>query len=296
MLKIKLIALYYQVCDLYNSTLQWNVQRFSPNKDRGLITDEELITIYLFAVIYQQRTEKKQIYTYTKDHWESWFPNLPSYQTFNDRLNRLTDAFILFSAHLLSTNTLDANHKIILGDSMPIITCSGKRTGKVAPEMTDKSYCASKDLWYYGVKLHLLAAQRKGKLPIANYLKITPASGHDLEAVRDVIKQEEDTSFVLDKAYCDALLAEQVEQQKGCLFTPQKNKRGESEQIRQMEHAFKKQLNTAVAKVRQPIESLFNWIHQKTDIQNANKVRSKKGLLLHIFGKLTAAFIIFTQF
>ncbi len=44
-----------------------------------------------------------------------------------------------------------------------------------------------------------------------------------------------------------------------------------------------------VSKVRQPIESLFNWIHEKTNIQKASKVRSYKGLMVHIFGRLAAA-------
>ena len=47
----------------------------------------------------------------------------------------------------------------------------------------------------------------------------------------------------------------------------------------------------AVSRVRQPIESLFNWLIQKTDIQKASKVRSSKGLLIHIFGKIASAFI-----
>ncbi len=47
----------------------------------------------------------------------------------------------------------------------------------------------------------------------------------------------------------------------------------------------------AVSRVRQPIESLFNWLIQKTDIQRASKVRSAKGRLIHIFGKIASAFI-----
>jgi hypothetical protein len=41
--------------------------------------------------------------------------------------------------------------------------------------------------------------------------------------------------------------------------------------------------------VRQPIESLFNWIQEKTNIQAASKVRSYKGLTVHVFGRLAAA-------
>ncbi|MHB1104890.1 MAG: hypothetical protein ACYCZ2_00890 [Lutibacter sp.] len=46
----------------------------------------------------------------------------------------------------------------------------------------------------------------------------------------------------------------------------------------------------AVSAIRQPIESFFNWINEKTQIQNASKVRSFKGLIVHIFGKLPACF------
>jgi len=36
---------------------------------------------------------------------------------------------------------------------------------------------------------------------------------------------------------------------------------------------------------------LFNWLIQKTDIQRASKVRSSKGLIVHVFGRIAAAFI-----
>ncbi len=51
-------------------------------------------------------------------------------------------------------------------------------------------------------------------------------------------------------------------------------------------------LSTAVSRVRPPIESLFNWIEEKTGIQSAAKVRSYKGLLVHVFGRLAAALFI----
>lgn len=48
-------------------------------------------------------------------------------------------------------------------------------------------------------------------------------------------------------------------------------------------------LSIAVSRVRQPIESLFNWLEEKTGIQRASKVRSYRGLLVHVFGRLAAA-------
>ena len=51
-------------------------------------------------------------------------------------------------------------------------------------------------------------------------------------------------------------------------------------------------LSTSVSRVRQPTPSLFNWIQEKTHIQVASKVRSSKGLMVHIFGKLAAALFL----
>jgi len=56
--------------------------------------------------------------------------------------------------------------------------------------------------------------------------------------------------------------------------------------------AADKLLSSAISKTRQPIESFFNWLQEKTGIQTASKVRSTRGLLAHIFGRLCAAFIL----
>ncbi|WP_217646396.1 hypothetical protein [Nitrosomonas sp. Nm34] len=48
-------------------------------------------------------------------------------------------------------------------------------------------------------------------------------------------------------------------------------------------------MSTAVSRVRQPIKTLFAWIEEKTGIECASKVRSYKGLMAHVFGKLAAA-------
>jgi hypothetical protein len=47
-----------------------------------------------------------------------------------------------------------------------------------------------------------------------------------------------------------------------------------------------------VSALRQPIESLFNGIEQKTGIQMASKVRFYDGLMVHIFRRLAAAMIL----
>jgi hypothetical protein len=97
MLELKLIRLYYYVCHCYCTQLQWQVQRFSRNSLQGRITDEELLTTYLFAVAYEQKQQLRQIYDYTLRHWSGWSPRLGSYQNFACRLGRLSGCLPLLT-------------------------------------------------------------------------------------------------------------------------------------------------------------------------------------------------------
>ncbi|PSQ75421.1 MAG: hypothetical protein BRD33_04190 [Bacteroidetes bacterium QH_6_63_17] len=56
--------------------------------------------------------------------------------------------------------------------------------------------------------------------------------------------------------------------------------------------AADKLFSEAVSRIRQPIESLFNWTGEKTGIQRASKVRWYQGLLVHAFGRLAAAMLL----
>ena len=186
--------------------------------------------------------------------------------------------------------------KVLLGDSFPVITCSHKRSGKVAKELTAKGYCATKKLHYYGVKVHTLALSRPSTIPFPQYLDITAASVHDLSAARVVLESIPADVTVLDKAYADTALAKPMQQNGNTLLTPIKDKKGWEAALKQKDQAFNDLFNKAVSAIRQPIESLFNWINEHTQLQSASKVRSSNGLMLHLYGKLAAALLILTNF
>ena len=67
------------------------MQRLS-NNNCPKFSDRELITVYLWG-LKQQLPTRKAIYNYTKTHLANRFRNLPSYQAFCRRLNRLAGAF-----------------------------------------------------------------------------------------------------------------------------------------------------------------------------------------------------------
>lgn len=298
MLINNLIKLYFHVCHKYKEQIYWEVQRFSNNhQPLDAITDEELITIYLFCVAFEEKNKIKSMHKHIKSHWLSWFPRLPSYQAFNARLNKLCEAFPVllvdfFNEAFLSSDSL----KILLGDSFPVVTCSHKRGGKVAQELTDKGFCATKKLHFYGVKVHTLGLRRPSTIPFPQYIAITPASVHDLSAARDILERIPADITILDKAYADTDLAKQMQVNNNRVLTPIKDKKGWEAVLKQKDQAFTDLFNKAVATLRQPIESLFNWINEVTQLQNASKVRSANGLRLHLFGKLTAALMVLTNF
>jgi hypothetical protein len=264
------------------------------------ITDEEILTIYLYGMMEEEKYKIKSIHTYAKNYMLSWFPKLPSYQTFNTRLNRLSSVFpkllnrVVEDAKDVFKDEIDLRFSLL--DAMPIITCSAKRKAKVAREITNKGYCSTKSLHYYGLKLHLIGFHRSGKIPFPEIIRLSAASENDLNAVREDIDTSKNRCFMADKAYSvltDEAFISKLKQNGVQILTPVKLVKGEPKNIRQFDKAANDLFSTAVSKIRQPVESFFGWINRMNDIQRASLVRSTKGLNVHVFGRLISSWIVF---
>ena len=292
MQQLKLIQLYFYVCQVYEEELKWHCERFTKNGIAPKFTDCELLTTYLFGVGFEQRFQIKQIHKYIANHWLSWFPNLPAYQTYNDRLLRLVGVFPGLVNRLLIELAQHRSYSswISLTDSMPIMTCSNRRHAKVGLELCNKGYNAVKKRHYHGVKLHAIGFLNPGGLPIPEYLQLSPASAHDLSCQRVLLEQLHQRVIVGDKAFRDKKLDQVIQTNGGQLLTPVVYQDDIQRALKQRTKASDDLYSTAVASIRQPIESFFNWLIEHTDIQRAAKVRSLKGLLVHVFGKIAAAF------
>lgn len=288
--EIKLITLYFFICECYNRELRWHCQRFSPNQHQEF-TDEELLTIYLYVVVVEKHLKIKSIHRFAERYLKSWFPKLPSYQAFDNRLNRLNGALPYLVEDLLnkcSTSGIWEDHMVM--DSMPIMVCSSKRQCKAARPLVNKGFCATKNTHFWGLKLHALAWPRTGQLPLPEYLILSTASEHDLSLVRPFLSQITNRTILGDKIYADKSLNTQlIENQNARIITPVKDPKAFSPILKQFDKAADDLFSTMVARVRQPIESFFNWLIVHTDIQNASKVRSINGLLVHVFGRISAA-------
>lgn len=287
----QLIQLFLWVCAVYDKHPTLKYQRWSPNGSEPPFTDQELMTVYLFGHL-QGHFKQKAIHRYVQEHWSAWFPQLPSYQAFNHRLNLLHETWPVLLGELWTKLEMPM---VITGadqllDSLPIMLAVRGRSyhAKVARDQADQTFCESKKLWYHGVKLHLLGAKQYRQMPVPLSLCLTEASRHDLPILREQIFLPLSGTLFGDKAYCDPTTKQALATQGTTLCTPDKKEKGQTVYNVGQSGLWSR----FVSSMRQPIESFFNWLLEKTDIQNAAKVRSSEGLLVHCYGKLTAAFYL----
>lgn len=285
----RLISIYVLVCDIFsNQGFCFYLQRTSNNKSICL-TDEEVLTIYIFGILSHRRTVK-QIHSFAFDHLKSWFPNLICYERFVRRLDEMGESLPAFLEILLQQKMHEEfKSRMKLIDSFPIIIAGPKRSNgnSTCSQIADKGYCASKGLYYYGVKLHILGSYRQGQLPLPEFVGLTSASEHDLNAFQSISGELSNVDIFGDKAYCDNDTRQDLSARGTQLATPVKlNKK--QKKLDSADNLYSK----AVSSIRQPIESFFSWIEEKTGIQRASKIRSYKGLMVHVFGRLAAALIM----
>lgn len=288
-MEIKLIELYCLICHLYDTQIVLKHQRLS-NNSKPLFTDQELVTCYFFGMLNNQYQQQK-IYDYIANHWRECFPDLPTYQAFNNRLNTLATHFAVITDLLLNEkhhvlNLIGTEDSLI--DSFPVMLKRGKnaKSGRVASEIADFGYCSSKDIYYHGVKLHNLAIRQSKSLPIPFQMFLTEASKHDLTAFKEANPKVPTQNLFADKAYKDNELKLALEENGVTLLTPPKKKKNDLPQF------YEPLWSKFVSRFKQPIESFFNWLNEKTDYQNASKVRSENGLLVHCYGKLAFACLL----
>ena len=199
----ELIELFLLVCTFYDNHSILKEQRLS-NNHKPLFTDQELLTMYIFGHL-QGHNQQRRIYDYISNHWRAWFPALPTYQACHRRWNDLIPAFELLIEELLKSaawqiQTIDDR----LIDSVPVMLARGTRAKRalVAPDLADLGFCASKQTYYRGCKLHLIAARRINSLPLPEKIHLSEASPHDLAVLQELAPLlPAGAALFADKAY-----------------------------------------------------------------------------------------------
>lgn len=283
----QLIEIYLFVCQVYDTSSATCYQRLSNNREPEF-TDQELITIWFFAHL-EGCFEKKKMHRLIEKYWREWFPLLPSYQTFVLRLNRLEPTFqtfgVVLSGALAAQHTPEYDHLV---DSLPVMLAQHGHSyrARVGREIADIGFCAAKKTRFHGLRLHLIAQRRTNRLPLPSQVWLCAASHHDSKAFIEQQPEVPTTELFGDLAYPTPEIISHLKAQHARLVTPQKKPKGKE---LTMDESY---YNRLVRRIRQPIESLFNWIQEKTGIQRASKVRSTEALMIHCWGKLAVAFFL----
>lgn len=280
----RLITTYLYVCKHYRQELWVYSQRMGNHADLSF-SDEEVIALYLFGVMDKHR-EVKQTYEYADRHLRPWFPKLPGYVAFVQRLNKVADVFAPLLAIIQQEQEAKNQGHVWLMDSFPVALAKQGHRFKacVAKGLADGGYCATKKLYYYGVRVHVVGRRQPGTLPTPEYIGVTGASDYDGKIFDQIRPYLHNNELYGDKAYRRPDAAVVGQAQNLHVLTPVKKQKGQ-EYLEPQDQW----LSTAVSRVRQPIEALFAWVEEKTGIECASKVRSYNGLMVHVFGKLAAA-------
>jgi hypothetical protein len=260
----KLISIYFYICDCHDRDLSLHFQRISNNFNPPL-SDQEVLTIFFYCLIVEKRTQIKDIYEFADNYLRPWFPDLgTTYESFLVRLNNLHELFPQIAFLLIEHKMARINPEQIkvwkdlffsVVDSMPIIVAKGARSFSAS---VAADIC---DKGYCSSKkLHYYGL----KLHVLGFSRFDLLPLPEFMATSPASNNDL-TVFkpIFETLFNRAVFADKL-------------------------------YSTAVSRFRQPIEAFFNWIIEKTAIQNASKVRSTKGLLTHVFGRFAAALMIMT--
>ncbi|WP_367059381.1 hypothetical protein [Algibacter sp. 2305UL17-15] len=142
------------------------------------------------------------------------------------------------------------------------------------------------------MKLHALGFCNMGKLPHPEQIIFTPACINDLSFYKEAWPEIKGRTFFGDKMYNDTAFFQNMNSKfNSKMLTPVKAVKGMLRFVKKFDRAWNDLYSRSVSRIRQPIETLFSWLIEKSEIQRTSKVRATKGLTPHAYGRLAAAFI-----
>lgn len=241
-------------------------------------SDAEVLTCYCMGLRRGLR-RVIDIHRLASCELAEWFPYLPCYEQFLRRLNRLGT----FCRQMCEKKFNQNEESRTAVDSTPVIIAEQARSGRarVAPNICDKGYNASKKKYFYGFKLHI-GCHTKNSAPYSiSFAEISPASTHDIQILKRTLREFKSNVIHGDKAYQSKSLSKEAATLGKTIITPIKKLRGEKVQRLDI-----RLVNSLVSSTRQVVESAIGWINQRTGILRASHLRSSKGIIRHVYAAL----------
>ena len=158
---------------------------------------------------------------------------------------------------------------IVIVDSFPLLLCQPVRNHRagIFEGLADIGYNASKHLWFYGFKVHMLVTLSGY---ILNYI-VTSASVHDIKVVEDLLEGCQQSVILADLGYLSQALKDRLKQRGYHLWTP----------LRQNMEGASQHNNWRLLAMRRTIETRFSELCALFDMEHTF-ARGVAGLQLRI--------------
>ncbi|HEP1836146.1 TPA: IS982 family transposase, partial [Streptococcus suis] len=159
--------------------------------------------------------------------------------------------------------------KLAIIDSFPLPLCQPVRNHRVTifKGLADIGYNASKHLWFYGFKVHMLVTLSGF---ILNYV-VTPASVHDIKVVYELLEGCKQSVILGDLGYLSSELKKDLKREGYPLWTP----------LRQNMAGAEEHNDWKVMAMRRTIETRFSELCRLFDIEHT-LARGLAGLQLRM--------------
>ena len=167
------------------------------------LADSEMMTIYTAFHLSHYRNFKAFYIEYVQRYWLDYFPNLVSYERFNQSQKKLIIPFILFLNH----TCLGKSRGINFIDSTPIRVCHIKREKqhKVLKGLASKGKGTMG--WFYGFKLHIIINDQ-GEI-LSFYLSKANTDDRNSNVINSLVKDIFGKLFG-DRGYISKVLADHL--------------------------------------------------------------------------------------
>lgn len=158
---------------------------------------------------------------------------------------------------------------IVVMDSFPLVLCQSIRNHKASifNDWADIGFNASKKMWFYGFKVHMLVTLSGY---ILNYI-VTPASVHDIKVAEELLDGCRQSFVLADLGYLSQELKNNLEQKGYRLWTP----------WRQNMTGAKQHNNWKLMAMRRTIETRFSTLCKLFDVEHT-LTRGLLGLQLQL--------------
>lgn len=196
-------ALYVRIDDLLVANPRWAPERPAVGIAPRL-SDAELVALAVLQALLGFDSEARFV-RWAKAHLGPWFPYVPQRSGYNKRLRRSGELM----RHVIAALARECpswSDDVWLVDSTPV-ECGRSRSTQQRSDLAGWAaygYCASHSRWFWGLRLHLIAAP--SGLPVAYAL--APAGADERDVCLDMIERariaRSGQVLIADKGYRSA--------------------------------------------------------------------------------------------